>query len=439
MFLIKFFLFIILKIIALINLVKIKISTKELIVGFFILFIICLPVTSKNNYLGLIAFDATVIVFFYLKDKNIIWKNIAILLLSDVICLCSDIFIAFIYSNIFNINLNNSILSYTEYIIYASIVILIVFIISKIIGSFLNNEIYFFNVKITRKTMIYIIILLLNMFAAYYLIVNSFKNANINPSTISIIQTLIFLNFIIIIVMIYLLLKAIKENSDKEAEILLKEEDLKNIKIYTEKLELINLEMRRFRHDYMNILLTLGSYIEDEDIYGLKKYFLNIIEIASKKILLNNAELAKLNNIKIFSLKGLISNKIILSQEMNIDTKIEAAETIDYINMHEIDLNRIIGIIFDNAIEEASRCLNEKFIEFAIIKKENSVMILIQNSIHGELPSLSSMYMDGFSTKGENRGLGLIILKEILSKYKNALRETKISENRFLQIIEILN
>lgn len=43
--------------------------------------------------------------------------------------------------------------------------------------------------------------------------------------------------------------------------------------------------------------------------------------------------------------------------------------------------------------------------------------------------------MHGFSTKGENRGLGLNNVKEIIDKYDEVILETDIETNYFIQVV----
>ena len=49
------------------------------------------------------------------------------------------------------------------------------------------------------------------------------------------------------------------------------------------------------------------------------------------------------------------------------------------------------------------------------------------------------LFKQGFSTKGENRGLGLSNLKEIIDKYKNVTLDTFIKNELFFQEITIKN
>ena len=60
------------------------------------------------------------------------------------------------------------------------------------------------------------------------------------------------------------------------------------------------------------------------------------------------------------------------------------------------------------------------------IKKNNSVIIVVSNSFSGDIPPIHKLYKLGFSTKGENRGLGLSNLREIMSKYNNVSIDTRI-------------
>jgi len=48
---------------------------------------------------------------------------------------------------------------------------------------------------------------------------------------------------------------------------------------------------------------------------------------------------------------------------------------------------------------------------------------------------LEEIYEVGFSTKGENRGLGLNNVKEIIDKYDEVILETDIETNYFIQVV----
>src|SRR5699024_7035353 len=136
---------------------------------------------------------------------------------------------------------------------------------------------------------------------------------------------------------------------------------------YTLQIEQINNEMRKFRHDYINILATLSEYIRQEDMDGLSKYFDENIAHLHDDIKING-----LQNLHVREIKGLLTTKIIQSQEQNINISVEVTEQIDHINMNIVELSRCIGIIMDNAIE-ASEFVDAPTIQIAFIKNEESV------------------------------------------------------------------
>lgn len=78
--------------------------------------------------------------------------------------------------------------------------------------------------------------------------------------------------------------------------------------------------------------------------------------------------------------------------------------------MNTVELSRIIGIIVDNAIE-ASENLEEPLINIAFIDNEEAVTFIVMNKCSDDIPKIHELFEQGFSTKGDNRGLGLSTLK----------------------------
>ena len=211
-----------------------------------------------------------------------------------------------------------------------------------------------------------------------------------------------------------------------------------NLEEYTAKLEVLYTDMRKFRHDYTNILSSMYSFIEENDMYGLKKYFNEKIQPLNQRMNSNNYKLGVLKNVHLPEVKGLLSSKIIKAQELGLDTFIDISEPIDEINIDIVELVRSIGIIMDNAIE-AALSSEDKRICLGLIKKNQSVIIVVSNSFSGDIPSISMLFKQGFSTKGENRGIGLRNLKEILNKYRNVTLDTFIKNKLFFQEITVNN
>lgn len=215
-----------------------------------------------------------------------------------------------------------------------------------------------------------------------------------------------------------------------------KQKELTYLLEYLDQIESNYNEMRKFKHDYMNILISIESFLESNDIQGLKKYYYNEIKWTSQNFDRNSFKLSQLSNLQVKELKSLLANKLMVSQEKGIDTEIEMREKIKNIPVDSVVLVRSLGIILDNAIEAAEE-INNGNIRVAIVKDNQVIKIIVANSCHKDIPKLFLLKKEGFSTKGENRGLGLGNLDQLLSKAKNIILETKIERDVFTQILTI--
>ncbi|WP_218776226.1 sensor histidine kinase [Candidatus Enterococcus mansonii] len=222
----------------------------------------------------------------------------------------------------------------------------------------------------------------------------------------------------------------------KRSEDQYKEKEKQNLKEYTTYLESNYNELRKFRHDYQNILTSLESFIEEDDFERLKDYYYQSIQKTQRLMQKNDFKLSEISHLEVTEIKSIVVSKLLQSQWAGIDTELEMKEVIDDINMDPVTLIRCLGIILDNAIEE-TKGNAEGFIRMAIIKEIHSLSFIVQNTIKADHPKLFEMNRSGFSTKGENRGLGLSNLKEMIDKQANVTLETSIDDRCFVQKIEI--
>ena len=93
-------------------------------------------------------------------------------------------------------------------------------------------------------------------------------------------------------------------------------------------IEQINNEMRKFRHDYVNILSTMSDYIRENDMEGLRNYFTTEILPMQDSMQMNAVKINGIENLKIREIKGLVTTKILQAQEMNISISVEVNEQI---------------------------------------------------------------------------------------------------------------
>lgn len=244
---------------------------------------------------------------------------------------------------------------------------------------------------------------------------------------------LLFSVFFIITISIFLIcLRIMKKNH----ELMQKQQADKDLMDYMNKLENMYQEMRVFKHDYVNTLSTLTHYIQDDDMENLKQYFETQILPDSQNLNNKDTVLARLGNIKIKELKGLLYSKMVVALNRNLPVQLEIRSEIDSVPIRTLDLCKVIGIFIDNAIEEVSESA-EKNLSIAFIREERHLCVVIANSTDKEDINLQNIYKKDVSYKSGHSGLGLYSAKKILNGYGNVMHSTTLRNGIFTQIIDI--
>ena len=185
--------------------------------------------------------------------------------------------------------------------------------------------------------------------------------------------------YIAYVVLTFLIVATIVYEYETNANIMMKQNSYDNLQEYMKQIEELYQNMRVFRHDYANVMLSVVGYIEENDMDGLKKYY--DMEIFPISNLFNKEKdvVAKLHNLDIIELKSLISVKINYALELKVEVNLEIIEKIDKVNMKSIDLVRIIGIFLDNAIEACQEC-EKPSIDLSIIKMDKDITFIVKNT-----------------------------------------------------------
>ncbi|KQY93537.1 hypothetical protein ASD24_20415 [Paenibacillus sp. Root52] len=246
-------------------------------------------------------------------------------------------------------------------------------------------------------------------------------------------NSILFLFYFALLIGVFVILS---RTVRREAAMQNQREQYEQLTEYTENLEHLYTDMQKFRHDYINILLSMSEYIRHKNMDQLQAYFEHKIMPISQGMQSNTYKLGALHLLKVQELKGIISAKMIKAQELNIDAIIEVAEPIERIHMDAVPLCRCVGILLDNAIEEAIHC-EAPTVHMALIRQELGTLIVVSNSCREETPELYQLFEKGFSTKGNNRGLGLNNLREMVAQYKGVVLDTQRRESTFIQLLEV--
>ncbi|APX71647.1 GHKL domain-containing protein [Companilactobacillus allii] len=243
---------------------------------------------------------------------------------------------------------------------------------------------------------------------------------------------LIGILFFVVLQLIVLLLIFLLETKRQKTiyQQQLSQEQLKNLKTYTDQLEIDQLNLRKFKHDYENMLLSLRTIADskqnDEWNASLDKfenYSNNYFNNVSMKLYKD------LNNIQNPYLKSLFISKLNKINQENIECTFECHYIIDDSPINVFDLVRLLGIAIDNAIDEVKKQDNGN-IQLAIINETKQVTFIIDNTV-SEAENIDSINQVGYSTKKDHSGFGLSNIQEIKKRYPNLLIQNSERDNVF--------
>ncbi|MDH6363734.1 two-component system sensor histidine kinase AgrC [Enterococcus sp. PF1-24] len=205
---------------------------------------------------------------------------------------------------------------------------------------------------------------------------------------------------------------------------------------YLQKLETIQQDLQKMQHDYKNVAMGAYAKVEAGDLADAQEYIATQMLQMDETLQLDIKQLNQLANLQVVELKTLIMTKIMEAEKQGVVLAIEILAPINKIPMEIADLLRCSGIILDNAIEAAAM-ETDKQVNVILLKEKNQITFVVKNPISHEI-DMQRIWGAGYSTKGKNRGLGLVNLREIVRRYPDVTLETRVEEQSFVQILMFL-
>lgn len=213
--------------------------------------------------------------------------------------------------------------------------------------------------------------------------------------------------------------------------------NLEQEKEYNKSLKSLQDELHTFRHDFSNIMCTIGGYVQVKDMEGLRKYYFQIQKDINKVNTLGALNPETINNPAVYAL---ISSKYNKALEYGIDMNINVFLNLNTLNMKIYEFTRTLGILLDNAIEAAKEC-DDKIVNIEIRKdsSRNRQLLIVENTYNNKDVDTEKIYDKSYSTKEGNSGLGLWEVRKILTKNTNLNLFTSKNNNFFKQQLEMYN
>ena len=210
---------------------------------------------------------------------------------------------------------------------------------------------------------------------------------------------------------------------------------LQSAEEYNNTLRILHDNVRGFKHDFDNIVTTIGGFIRTDDMEGLKKYYLQLEDDCQR---VNNLYILNPEVVNNDGIYNLLTKKYYEADSKDIKVNITFLLDLSKLNMKIYEFARILGILLDNAIEASSEC-KEKLINltFREDSRNSRQLIIVENTYKNKDVDTEKIFEKGVSGKEEHSGLGLWEVRKIVKKNKNTNLFTTKNEKFFIQQLEI--
>lgn len=365
-----------------------------------------------------------ILVFFILKTTIIksIFSEVVVLIATSVL----ELIFSGVFLKIFNVNYDTlMVIPLYRFICVVSIYLILIFI--SMVIKYLKVNIQVID-NMNKKTKIFIfvnIILMLFVIATQFYLVRFYSDTM--PFLITIVGVLALVAYFI--VSIY--------NLVSTSKLIATEMDLEGAQLHIRSLKVLHDTVRSFKHDFDNIVHSIGGYIHDNDTKGLKSYYNQLLQDCKKT---NNLYSLNPDVINQSAIYNILATKYYTADEQKIQINLDVFLNLQEIEQHMkiYEFTRILGILLDNAIEAAKEC-EEKTINVIFRKEENKhrILAIVENTYDNKDVDIDRIYQKGQTSKDGNSGLGLWKIREILKKNNNLNLFTSKDKDFFKQQFEI--
>lgn len=379
---------------------------------------------SRSPAVYINLFIWPLLIFFILKAS--ILKSILAEIITMVTTSTLDFILVQITQSVFHITFD----TFTTIPIYritlALCIYLIIFMLSKAINYFKVNITVFENMNSKSKILLFINLLLLIVILVMQFYLIAFYS-NVFPFHILMFSTIGLIAYFG--VSLYSIINTSKLASTTQA--------LENTQSELHTFKILHEQVRSFKHDFDNMVNSIGGYVVNEDMDGLKVYYKQLLEECNKT---NNLYALSPEVINHPAIYHLLATKYYEANQQDVQINLHVFLDLNEIEkrMKIYEFTRIFGILLDNAIEAAKEC--EKKIINVTFRKDHSnnmIVVIIQNTYSNKDVDTEEIYQKGISSKKNHSGLGLWKVREILMHNNNLNLFTTKDNEFFTQQFEI--
>lgn len=193
-------------------------------------------------------------------------------------------------------------------------------------------------------------------------------------------------------------------------------------------------------HENKNKILMIKGML-DGPKKETKKYVDSILREINEDKSNTNYWLTELKYVPLPGVRNFINYKLIELKKLGAQIEVFVSSELEMIDEPSLgnneynQLSTILGVILDNMID-AIKELDEKLISINIYLEDNKIQAEFVNNFAGEI-DLNRLNEVGYTTKGEQHGVGLPLVAKITKMNKRFECKPKIIDNFFVQHLKI--
>lgn len=204
---------------------------------------------------------------------------------------------------------------------------------------------------------------------------------------------------------------------------------LNNIRGSLSDLEKLNMKLRAQRHEYLNEMQVVYGLLELGEFEEARTYL--------KPVYTDIAKVSKALKTAKPAVNALLQAKMEAAAKQGVELFVEVSSNLAEVGIEQWDLCKVLANLIDNALAAVSVNSAEKHVRVQIGENENAYLFGIYNNgpkIPKEKQEL--IFKKGYSSKKEEgHGLGLGIVKEIVTAAKGTIRVTSHEEKTSFEVL----
>lgn len=277
------------------------------------------------------------------------------------------------------------------------------FIFVKIIARLSNNE----QKRIGLMEWLDILLVPIGSFVIFYLTAHSHYLA------VTIDEVIIFGVLLVINILNYYIYQKMQLRADETMNHELLKQQNDYYKARNEETRRQWETLRKIKHDMENSYVLELSYLENGMYEELQELYQDVIgRMKNQKTMINTGNIG---------IDSVVSFKLEMAEELHIEVEKEVRAGGE-IYISNGDLNILIGNLFDNAIEAASKLPEkDRKIKLKINSDATALLFEISNTFDGKICKNAKGEIVTSKPDEKNHGIGLLAVREIVNRYNGTV------------------